>query len=125
MTEAGKAMIAVCGLDCGACDIRRLPVDPQAAERVVSWFREMGWLQPGEGVAEAIEQRLVCQGCRGDRTVHWSADCWILHCCVDDKGLEFCHECPAFPCERLGQWAQGNKRYAQALHRLQQMRRAG
>lgn len=125
MTEAGKAMIAVCGLDCGTCDIRRLPVDPQAAERVVSWFREMGWLQPGEGVAEAIERRMVCQGCRGDRTVHWSADCWILHCCVDDKGLDFCHECPAFPCERLGRWARGNERYAQALHRLQQMRRAG
>jgi hypothetical protein len=125
MTETGKAMIAVCGLDCGGCDIRMLPIDPQAAERVVSWFREMGWLQPSEGVAEAIERRMYCQGCHGDRTVHWSADCWILQCCVDQKGLELCHECPEFPCGRLSEWAKGNEGYAQALRRLQQMRRAG
>jgi hypothetical protein len=117
-------MIAVCGLDCGACDIRLLPTDPQAAERVVSWFRQMGWLQPDEGVAEVLDRRMYCQGCHGDRSVHWSADCWILQCCVDDNGLELCHECPSFACERLKEWAEQNARYTQALQRLQQMRRA-
>ena len=53
MLQAPKAMIAVCGLDCGGCDIRLVPTDAQAAERVVAWFHEMAWLQAGEGVAEA------------------------------------------------------------------------
>ncbi len=45
-------MMAVCGLDCGTCDIRLVPTDPEAAQRVVAWFHEMGWLEEGEGVAE-------------------------------------------------------------------------
>jgi hypothetical protein len=121
MNATGENLIAVCGLDCGGCDIRLLPTDSQAAQRVLDWFRQMEWLQEGEGIAEAIERRMYCQGCRGDRTVHWSADCWILHCCVDERGLTSCHECPVFPCERLTQWAEQNTRYTQALRRLQAM----
>jgi hypothetical protein len=116
-------MIAVCGLDCGGCDIRLVPTEAPAAERVVAWFHEMGWLQAGEGVAEVLERRMYCQGCHGDRSLHWSANCWILQCCVDEKGLEHCHECPTFPCERLSEWAEGSDRYTRALGRLQQMER--
>jgi len=114
-------MIAVCGLDCGGCDIRRAPADPDAAQRVVAWFRQMGWLEEDEGIAEVIERRMYCQGCRGDRSVHWSADCWILKCCVDDKRLEYCYECDTFPCGELVEWAQQNANYTQALDRLRQM----
>jgi len=56
--------------------------------------------------------------------VHWSADCWILKCCVDDKGLQFCYQCDGFPCERLSGRANESKRYDQALYRLHRMREA-
>jgi hypothetical protein len=117
-------MIAACGLDCGDCDIRLLPSDPDAAQRVVAWFREMGWLNESEGVSEVMERSMYCKGCRADRSVHWSADCWILHCCVDERGLAFCYECADFPCERLSEWAKENDGYAQALNRLRRMREA-
>jgi len=115
-------MIAVCGLDCDGCDIRLVPTDANAARRVIAWFKQMGWLEENEGVAEVIERRMYCRGCRGDRSLHWSADCWILKCCVDDRHLEYCHECDVFPCQRLVEWSQQNASYTEALNRLQRMR---
>lgn len=115
-------MIAVCGLDCGGCEIRLAPTNADAAHSVIAWFKQMGWLAEDEGLAEVIERRMYCQGCRGDRSLHWSADCWILKCCVDDRNLVSCHECDAFPCEKLGAWSRQNTSYTEALSRLQRMK---
>jgi hypothetical protein len=115
-------LIAVCGLDCAACDLYRLPADDEAAERVVSWFRDMDWLAQDEGLQEVLERSLYCRGCRGDRSLHWSPDCWILECCVDERGHTYCSECEAFPCRRLEERAAGSERYAQGLARLKAMR---
>jgi len=81
----------------------------------------MGWLKEGEGVAEAVARNMVCQGCHGDRAKHWSADCWILQCCVDQRGLGHCHECAEFPCVRLVGWSEQNASYGRALERLRQL----
>lgn len=124
MDDVEKPMIAVCGLDCGNCDIRNVPTDPGAAKRVVAWFQDQGWLKAEEGVKEIIARRMYCTGCRGDRSLHWSAECWILHCCVDEKGLEFCSECRDFPCSKLADWAKQSAGYAEALARLQRMKEA-
>jgi hypothetical protein len=114
-------MIVVCGLACSGCDIRRVPSDAAAAQRVVDWFRDQGWLAQDEGVTEIIQRAMYYKGCRGGRSVHWSPDCWILRCCVDEKGLEFCSKCEEFPCLRLQEWAQSGK-YARALQRLYSMK---
>jgi putative nucleotidyltransferase with HDIG domain len=62
-----------------------------------------------------------CKGCKGDRDRHWSPDCWILTCCVDERGLEFCNQCEVFPCTRLAEWASTSPRYTAALERLKRM----
>jgi len=119
--------IAACGLDCGACEIRRLPFDEKAADVCVAWYREMGWLADEEGVEEALARGMTCNGCRGDRSVHWSAGdegiCWILECCVDQRGHEHCSECEEFPCTRLGEWSKQNDGYRKAFARLREMSR--
>lgn len=120
-----ESLIAVCGLDCGACDIRRAPFDEEAARAVVTWYREQGWLEEDEGLEQALSRGMYCMGCHGERSLHWSPDCWILQCCVDDRGLQHCSECDVFPCERLREWAGENDGYAQALQRLQRMRAEG
>ena len=125
MPKDREPLIAACGLDCGTCEIRLLPEDEQAADSAVAWYRGQGWLKEAEGVAEAIARKMYCRGCHGDRSIHWSADCWILHCCVDDKGLQHCSECPEFPCPRLVEWSRQNDGYARALQRLQAMRGQG
>ncbi len=115
--------IAVCGLDCGSCDISRVSTDPEAAKSVTEWFREMGWIEEGEEVDDVVGRAPYCMGCRGDRAVHWSPDCWILKCCVDDKGLEHCSECDAFPCQELKEWSKKNEGYSRAFERLMRMRK--
>lgn len=120
-----STMIAVCGLDCGSCSIRTAPFDADAAQELVIWFREQGWLEQDEGVSELLARGPYCEGCHGSRQVHWSADCWILQCCVDEKGLTHCSECEVFPCPRLVEWAKQNDGYAAALERLREMREAG
>jgi len=121
----GTEWIAACGLDCEACEIRRLPFDEKAADACVEWYRAKGWLAADEGAEAAVERGMYCRGCKGDRSVHWSVDeegiCWILACCVDERGHEFCSQCDAFPCDRLVEWSKQNNGYARAFRRLQRM----
>lgn len=122
MSDDGHIEIAACGIDCGACLIRKLPFDDDAAAKVVAWFKSEGWLKEDEGVKEAIERSMFCKGCHGDSTIHWDAECWILKCCVYEKGLQNCSECGDFPCERLVEWSKQRKVYGEALQRLKEMR---
>jgi len=123
--ETKEQIIAVCGLDCTLCPLRRASLgDIEAAQGLAEWWKKEGWLKEDEGASEVLERGPHCQHCRGDRAVHWSPDCWILKCCVDDKGLEFCYECKDFPCGRLSDWAKENTSYTQALARMWQMREA-
>ena len=127
----GSGWIAACGLDCEACSIRRLPFDEAAAKTCADWYREMGWLKPTEGRDEAVERGMYCNGCKEDRTVHWSVDedgtvsCWILACCVDAKGLDHCSDCGEFPCDRLVDWSKEKEGYSKALERLASMHQEG
>lgn len=116
-----QSMIAACGLDCAECDIRKIPFDDEAAERMLQWFKAEGWLEKTAGVTEVIAKGMYCQGCLGDREVHWDSGCWILTCCVDEHGLENCSQCEDFPCEGLTNWAAGNPGYKVALDRLHSM----
>jgi hypothetical protein len=120
MAEA--EMLAACGLDCGPCTIRRIPIDADAAETEIAWFKEMGWLQVNEGVAEAIEKKMYCSGCQGDRSTHWSADCAIMLCCVDEKQYRHCGECSELMgCETLEAFA--NDEHAHHRGAVERLRR--
>ncbi len=115
-------MMAPCGLDCETCVIRLAPTDATAARRLVDWFRGEGWLAEGEGMAQVLERKMYCNGCLGDRDTHWSANCWILTCCVDQRGHGICSECEAFACDRLVEWAKECDGYGEALARLRELR---
>jgi hypothetical protein len=117
-------MIAACGLDCGSCEIRLAPTDSTAAEGVVAWFKRQGWLSEDEGIAQILERKMYCTGCLGSREIHWSSNCWILQCCVDERRLSNCSECVEFPCDRLVDWAGQNEGYTAALARLRELRAA-
>jgi hypothetical protein len=106
--------VAVCGLDCRACKVYQAATDKEIAQGFVDWFHRE------QGVDVQLED-VHCSTCRGDRQQHWSADCWILKCCVDDRGLRHCNECDAFPYVELREWAQGNAKYAEALDQLRAM----
>ena len=73
-------------------------------------------------MTQVIERKMYCTGCLGDRATHWSSDCWILACCVDQRGRSNCSECELFACDRLVDWARQNERYIAALARLRELR---
>ena len=115
-------MMGACGYDCGACSIRQVPLDPVRAQDAIGWYREMGWLDQDEGIEEAIAKGMYCQGCRGNRETHWSADCAILLCCVDEKGLEHCAQCADFSCEQVTEFENdGHGQHREAVARLRRI----
>jgi hypothetical protein len=107
-------MIAICGLDCSECDIGLASTDEKLAEKIA---RAMS-----RGGTEVRPEQIKCGGCRGTREDHWSSNCHMLNCCVDERGLNSCGECPEFPCSHLDKWAAGGDRYAAALERLRGLR---
>jgi hypothetical protein len=115
MNESDQ-LIAACGLDCTECDIRRATDNPELAHKIADWFKE-------HQAIEMNPQDVRCLGCKGDRAQHWSADCWILECCVDKNALQFCYQCQGLPCDKLNEWAEEEKRYEEALSRLKEMKR--
>lgn len=110
-------MIAPCGLDCSECDIYRAASEPEARERILAWFKT-------ERKISLKPEQIACQGCLGDRSAHWSPDCGILQCSVDQRGLKSCSTCGEFACDRLETWASHGRKYAAALERLKGMKNA-
>ena len=122
MAQAEIEMLAACGLDCGPCPIRRIPFDAGAAEKMITWFKQMGWLKESEGVAEAVERGMYCKGCHGDRSVHWSGNCQIMLCCVDEKHQQHCGQCAELmSCDKLEAFASDeHAHHKEAVARLRQ-----
>ena len=113
------------GLLCNNCPILKASLgDVEAAESLASWWKHEGWMDENEGAAEVLAKGPHCLGCHGDRSTHWSANCWILQCCVDEKGHDFCYECDDFPCERLIKWSTENEGYTEAFNRLKSHKEA-
>ncbi|MFN2299399.1 MAG: DUF3795 domain-containing protein [Anaerolineales bacterium] len=119
-----ERIIAVCGMDCTACPIRTADIKKESAESLIGWWKGEGWVKEGEGVEDLMKRGPYCRGCRGDRKVHWSADCWILACAVDQKGLAHCSECAEFPCAKLTEWSKAEEMNAKAFDRLVQIKSA-
>jgi hypothetical protein len=119
-----ERIIAVCGIDCTACPIRTADTRRESAECLIGWWQNEGWMKEGESVEDLMKRGPYCRGCRGDRKVHWSADCWILACAVDGKGLTHCSECGEFPCEKLTEWSKVQEMHAKGFERLMRMKSA-
>lgn len=122
MAKKYPEMLAACGIDCGNCPIRLIPIDEEAAQGAINWFKEMGWLREDEGVAEAIERNMFCNGCQGDRSVHWSDNCQIMLCCVDEKHKQHCGQCPELlTCDKIEAFvSDGHAHHNQAVTSLRE-----
>jgi hypothetical protein len=122
MDSGRETSVVPCGIDCAGCNLFRAPTDENAAQSLVAWFRQQGWLKDGEGARAVMGRGPYCHGCRGDRSVQWSGDCKIRKCCTDERQLQSCSACPDFPCAALNAWAQNGAHHAKALERLRSMR---
>uniref|UniRef100_A0A7C6E9T9 DUF3795 domain-containing protein n=1 Tax=candidate division WOR-3 bacterium TaxID=2052148 RepID=A0A7C6E9T9_UNCW3 len=109
-------LIGCCGLDCSECEIYAATDNLSLAEQLANWMQKVSNLY--------VDPRDVhCRGCRGDRDCHWQPNCPILICCVDERKLDFCNECPDFPCEKLTEWSKKDKRNMEALEWLKKTKK--
>lgn len=110
--------IAACGLLCHECSIYKACSDREMAKKVRAWFVAEGFVTEAKSIEEFMDEGPYCLGCHGDRLEHWSPTCWILRCCVDEKGFDRCSECSDFPCDDMERWSKGDESYTGALERL-------
>jgi hypothetical protein len=92
VSDEDRALIAPCGIYCGACPLYLARTDESLRRRI------------GETRGIAGEDVDTCEGCRPMRglvTVMENAVCETYACAVDGRGVEFCHQCQDFPCLRL------------------------
>lgn len=107
-------MIAPCGIECDKCSVYLASDNPEMAERLADSFKKN--VDPN-----AEPSWFHCQGCPGDRKDHWNPNCWILVCCVDNKKLQHCNQCPEFACEGLVEWAGLREQHKNGLEYLKRM----
>ena len=108
--------LAACGLDCGACPIRKAANDRGSAEELAE-----DWRKTGHPEAEA--DWFKCQGCHGPEGLVWGKDCKIRECCAKDRRLKNCGQCVDFPCELIIEYENdGHAHHRAAIKRLREMK---
>ncbi|RLE73066.1 MAG: DUF3795 domain-containing protein [Thermoprotei archaeon] len=85
MNNPDKALAGVCGLYCGCCPIYRAYKD--------GYENFLKIIAATVGV-----DKVACEGCRSEKC--WRENCFFKECAYG-RGLDFCFECPEYPCGRL------------------------
>jgi len=88
-------LTAPCGIDCFNCPVLQADENPEIKARVASAL----------GVAE---EEVHCRGCRDENgTIGFlgmKGPCKVYRC-IQEKGFDFCFECPDFACDNLHPYA--------------------
>lgn len=82
-------LAAPCGIHCGLCPMHRA-VGDEGLRKLLSQQRNMP------------EEKVGCAGCRGvDGHCPVIGEQCVTYVCSLEKGVEFCSDCPEFPCQKL------------------------
>lgn len=81
---------AYCGLYCGACDVLQANIENRHGEMAVRLGNK--------------EENFICHGCKTDKVSQWCGQCKIRSCAFS-RHVEFCMECPDFPCDDWTQFS--------------------
>ncbi len=96
-----KLIVAPCGIDCFNCELFEDNVTQEFKARFASLYK-------------VPEEKISCKGCcDGNQCLLISLKgetCRTLNC-VNEKGVEFCHQCDSFPCENLMPLADGAAKF--------------
>lgn len=86
-----KTIAAVCGLYCGACQVYIATAeDPARLARLAERL-------------QMTEEAIACHGCRSDKRWPLCEACAMFECAAR-RGIEFCSQCPDYPCDDLRQF---------------------
>ncbi len=84
-----KNLAAVCGLFCPACTIYiGTKEDQQRLKAIASRIKRS-------------TDEMQCHGCRTETRCFYCRDVCTMSKCAADKGVDFCGQCPEYPCDAL------------------------
>lgn len=96
-TTKENQLVAPCGLSCGHCLLYRAKTEPAVMERLVSGgFNKDSFPCPG---CRPREGKVACSKAKYDFP-KVDGKCATYACAVE-HAVEFCFQCPQFPCEKL------------------------
>ena len=115
-----KLRLAACGIDCSECASYKVTInhDLQAAESLVEWYKEQGWVRENEGVDAVMKKAPICKGCWNiTDDCFWKCGCGSLdfRICCTERSINHCGECYDFPCESYKQWATWHESHKEAM----------
>ncbi len=84
-----KTLAAVCGLYCPACSL--FIATREEPQRLPALAARMG---------RTVDE-VTCEGCRSSKRSFYCRDLCTMKSCAETKGVEFCSQCDAYPCETL------------------------
>ncbi len=120
--------VAPCGLNCGAClAFEGGPIQRSSREltellgpNFIHYSKRLSAMNPVLGKYPDFAEVLhflaggTCGGCRATGCLY--SDCRV-RLCVRERGVDFCHQCPDFPCsgtgyppELLERWRDNNEK---------------
>lgn len=92
-------MIAVCGIDCSACEAllaTQADDDEMRARTALSWTKIYG----GERTINPSE--INCRGCRtGNEILFSHCHSCEMRACAGNKAVSTCAHCPEYTCDKL------------------------
>ena len=114
-----KLKMAACGVDCNECAQYKATTeqDLQAAELIVEWFRDQGWIGENEGAEAVVKKDPICKGCWSDHRWCGCGETDFRMCC-ERKEINHCSECNDFPCEHYKEWASCGGTHQKAMEFL-------
>jgi hypothetical protein len=89
IADERKRLVALCGIDCGICELNMCKDNPELFAYLVS-----------KGIPK---EKLPCTGCRnikGYCPAIGAVQC-ATYVCATEKGVDFCYDCGDFPCTKL------------------------
>ena len=123
-----KLKLAACGIDCNECASYKVTMeqDWNAAEVLVEWYRNMGWIGENEGAEAVMKTNPLCRGC-------WNTakdDCFFkcicgsrdFRICCTEKQINHCGECNEFPCEHYLIFAGEHEGHKKAMDYLMSLK---
>ncbi len=93
-----RNLTSPCGLDCFNCEVHENNVTDEMRKMLSAKFG----LPPEE---------VQCKGCREQKGARLVFPLCETYKCATDKGIEFCHECDDFPCQKLQPASDGANGY--------------